>query len=199
MSIVLFDNFELLDAFGPIELLSRVPDDITITLIGPAADPVRSFQGTRVAVDTSFAEAQKPDIVLVPGGQGTRTLVNDAAFISWLSNWAAAASLVTSVCTGSALLATAGLLDGYRATSNKRAFNWAAQHGDEVTWVHRARWVTDGDRWTSSGVAAGMDMTHALIADVVGPDAASEAAASIEYEPHTDPDDDPFARANGLV
>ena len=96
--------------------------------------------------------------MLVPGGQGTRPLVRDRDFLSWLGAWAAPASLVTSVCTGSAVLAAAGLLDGYRATSNKAAFGWAREQGKNVDWVAQARWVEDRDRWTSSGIAAGMDM-----------------------------------------
>ncbi|WP_166999176.1 DJ-1/PfpI family protein [Paramicrobacterium fandaimingii] len=196
VSIVLFGDFELLDAFGPVQLFSRVPEEFSITLVGPTAGPVRSRQGTHVTADTSYADAETPDIALVPGGIGTRGLVADPSFLSWLGTWARPASLVTSVCTGSALLAAAGLLEGYRATSNKRAFDWASSHGDNVTWVREARWVVDRDRWTSSGVTAGMDMTHALIADQLGADAAAEASASIEYEPHTDPDADPFARVS---
>lgn len=199
VSIVLFDGFELLDAFGPIELLSRLPDEFALTLAGPAAGPIRSYQGTRTVADVSYTEAEAPDIVLVPGGQGTRSLAGDPGFLRWLHDWAGDARLVTSVCTGSALLAASGLLDGFRATSNKRAFAWATQFGSDVTWVPQARWVADRTRWTSSGIAAGIDMTHALVADIVGPDAAAEAAASIEYSPRTDPDDDPFARANGLA
>ncbi|WP_166984865.1 DJ-1/PfpI family protein [Paramicrobacterium chengjingii] len=197
VGVVLFDDFELLDAFGPIQLLSRVPEEFSITLVGPTAGPVRSRQGTLITADTSYADAETPDIALVPGGMGTRGLVAEQSFLTWLSEWATSASLVTSVCTGSALLAAAGLLEGYRATSNKRAFDWATQHGENVTWVRHARWVVDRDRWTSSGIAAGMDMTHALIADQLGPDVAAEASASIEYEPHTDPEWDPFARYNG--
>ena len=87
----------------------------------------------------------------------------------------------------------AGLLNGYRATSNKRAFDWASGHGDEVTWVRRARWIHDRNRWTSSGVAAGMDMTAALIGHLTGPEAAATAAREIELEIHPDPTRDPFA------
>ena len=97
------------------------------------------------------------------------------------------------------MLAAAGLLEGYRATSNKRAFAWASSNGEDVEWVPAARWVADRDRWTSAGVSAGMDMACALIAELFGEDAAREAAESAEYEPHTDPAWDPFAARNGLV
>jgi len=106
---------------------------------------------------------------------------------------------VTSVCTGSVLLAAAGLLDGYRATSNKRAFAWAVQQGSNVDWEAQARWVDDRDRWTSSGVAAGMDMSIALIASLHGEDVAAEVATRVELEPHSDSTWDPFAALNGLT
>ncbi|MEO6827587.1 MAG: DJ-1/PfpI family protein [Microbacteriaceae bacterium] len=199
ISIVLFDGFELLDVFGPVQLLGRLPEAFSVTLVGPTAGSVRSSQGTEVVATVGYADAATPQIVMVPGGMGTRRLVEDAEFLSWLASWSEGAELVTSVCTGSALLAAAGLLDGFRATSNKLAFAWASGHGSEVTWVPRARWVEDRDRWTSSGVAAGMDMTAALIASLVGPQAATDAAREIELEIHSDPDWDPFARQFGLA
>jgi transcriptional regulator GlxA family with amidase domain len=95
---------------------------------------------------------------------GTRTLVNNNDFLAWLAKYADAAEFAVSVCTGSAVLAAAGCLDGYRATSNKRAFEWVRTQGRSVEWIPEAHWVEDRDRWTSSGVAAGMDMALALIA-----------------------------------
>lgn len=192
VSVVLFDGFELLDVFGPVELLSKVPD-LTVTYLGPSAGPVRSSQGGQVVAELDYAGAPRPDVVLVPGGVGTRTLVHDEAFLAWLADDATSAALVASVCTGSALLAAAGLLEGYRATSNKRAFEWASAFGDTVEWVRRARWVHDRDRWTSSGVAAGMDMTAALIGDLVSPELAREIAWRTELEVHEDARWDPFA------
>lgn len=193
VSIVLFDDFELLDVFGPLELLSRLPDLVHVHLVGPTKGPVRSSQGAEVLTSARYTEALAPDIVLVPGGKGTRALAEDADFLAWLTRWSQDAERITSVCTGSALLAAAGLLDGYRATSNKRAFAWAVAQSPRVDWAPAARWVHDRDRWTSSGVAAGMDMTAALIADLFGPAHAERAANEIEWEARTDPDHDPFA------
>jgi transcriptional regulator GlxA family with amidase domain len=196
---VLFAGFELLDVFGPVELLSRFPQDISVVMVSPRAGAVRSSQGTEVIATVGYDDAPAPDIVMVPGGLGTRALAADKTFLEWLRRWASDADLVTSVCTGSALLAAAGLLDGYRATSNKRAFAWASGHGSDVEWVASARWVHDRDRWTSSGVAAGMDMTAALIGELFGPVQAQRAAEEIELELHTDATWDPFAAANDLV
>jgi transcriptional regulator GlxA family with amidase domain len=199
ITVVLFDGFELLDVFGPLELLGILRDRFEISLVGPTAAPVRSAQGPEAVPHQSYEEAPRPDIVLVPGGIGTRRLVDDRAFVEWLAGWARPADLVTSVCTGSALLAAAGLLDGYRATSNKRAFDWVRRQGPHVEWVPRARWVEDRDRWTSSGVAAGMDMTLALIARLHGDHLATDVADGVELEWHRDPGWDPFAAEHGLV
>ncbi|MGW0021072.1 DJ-1/PfpI family protein [Rhodococcus sp. NPDC003382] len=198
VSIVLFDGFELLDVFGPVALLSRFPDSVEVLMLGPHEGPVRSSQGTEVVATASYHDAPESDIVMVPGGMGTRSLVRDERFLTWLREWASTATIVTSVCTGSALLAAAGLLNGYRATSNKLAFEWASGHGTDVEWAPRARWVHDRDRWTSSGVAAGMDMTGALLRYLFGREEAERAAREIELELHTDPDRDPFAVAHGL-
>ena len=137
--------------------------------------------------------------MLIPGGQGTRRLVTDEAFLFWLRAWATPASLVTSVCTGSAVLAAAGLLDGYRATSNKAAFEWVREQSGKVDWIAQAWWVEDRDRWTSSGVAAGMDMAAALLADLFGKDIAHRATTRAEFEVHEDASWDPFAKIYGLT
>ncbi|MBU8577928.1 DJ-1/PfpI family protein [Brevibacterium luteolum] len=199
VAVVLFEGFELLDVFGPVELLSVLPDDFTIVMLGPTGEPVASHQGTRIVPDTAYTAAPAADIVLVPGGFGTRPLVTEAGFLTWLRDYCAGAEVVASVCTGSALLAAAGLLDGHRATTNKRAYSWVTGFGRDVDWQPVARWVEDGSRWTSSGVAAGMDMTAALISALTSPEHAREACDFVELDVHTDPGWDPFAARNGLV
>lgn len=199
ISIVLFDGFELLDVFGPVELFSLAGDRLTIEFIGSESGPVASSQGVQVVTTAGYDAAPRPDIILIPGGQGTRRLVNDQAFLSWLSAWATRASLVTSVCTGSAVLAAAGLLDGYRATSNKAAFGWVRQQSENVDWVAHARWVQDRDRWTSSGVAAGIDIAAALLTHLFGSDVTREVTTRAEVEIHDDPSWDPFAKVYGLA
>jgi transcriptional regulator GlxA family with amidase domain len=199
VSVVLFDGFELLDVFGPVELFGMVPDRLAIEFIGPEAGPVSSSQGVQVMATVGYDAAATPDIMLIPGGMGTRRLVDDGSFLSWLRAWAAQASLVTSVCTGSAVLAAAGLLDGYRATSNKAAFAWVREQSGKVEWIAQARWVEDRDRWTSSGVAAGMDMAAALLADLFGKDVADGATTRAELEVHADASWDPFATIHGLA
>lgn len=199
VAVVLFDGFELLDVFGPVPLFSMTGGRVAVELVGPGAGPVRSSQGTEVVATSGYATAGAPDVVLVPGGQGTRALVHDDRFLAWLRSWCADATLVASVCTGSAVLAAAGLLDGYRATTNKRAWSWATGHGTSVEWVAQARWVEDRDRWTSSGMAAGIDMAAALLARWCGTELAAGVTAAAEIDVHTDPSWDPFAAVHGLV
>ena len=199
MGVVLFDRFELLDVFGPLEVYGALPEKFELYLVGPRPGPVRSAQGPEVVAQHGYADAPVADIALVPGGIGARTLVEDDAFLDWLAEWAARARIVTSVCTGAGVLAAAGLLDGYRATSNKRNFAWAVEQGPNVGWAAKARWVDDRDRWTSSGVAAGIDMTLAIIARLHTDELAAALADGIEYDWHRDADWDPFASKNGLT
>lgn len=198
VGVVLFDRFELLDVFGPLELYGALADRFELCLTGPRAGTVTSAQGPQVVASCAYEDAAVPAIVMVPGGIGTRTLVADDRFLAWLRSWATGAEIVSSVCTGSGVLAAAGLLDGYRATTNKRAFAWPVAQGPRTTWVEQARWVEDRNRWTSSGVAAGMDMTLALIARLHGEGLAGEVADRVEYEWHRAADWDPFAALHGL-
>lgn len=198
VTVVLFEGFELLDVFGPVQLLQAVPE-VTVVFAGPTGDPVASSQGVEVVPTISYEQIEPTDILLVPGGKGTRQLARDESFLSWLRGAGSQAPVVASVCTGSAVLAAAGLLEGYAATSNKRAFAWASSFGKKVAWQPEARWVHDRNRWTSSGVAAGMDMTVALIAHLRSEEVALAAANLAEYEPHRDSAWDPFARLYGLA
>lgn len=186
-----------MDVFGPVELLSK-SSRIDISYFSDQPGLVASSQGIRVESTLRYEEVDDPDVLLVPGGSGTRSLVNDHQFLERLARIGAKSRIVTSVCTGSALLAASGLLEGYRATSNKAAFSWARTHGDKVTWAPRARWVHDRNRWTSSGIAAGIDMTCALMRELLGDEPAEAAARLVEYEPHRDSTWDPFAEPYGL-
>jgi transcriptional regulator GlxA family with amidase domain len=154
---------------------------------------------THTFVDFGFDNNPQFDMLLVPGGSGTRREVHNPVLLKWLRRQAEDARYVTSVCTGSALLARAGLLDGRRATTNKAAFDWVTSQSDEVDWQKQARWVKDEHFFTSSGVSAGMDMALALIAEITDLDTAIQVAIWSEYEWHQNPDWDPFAAIHGLV
>ena len=155
--------------------------------------PVTSAQGPRVMADASLSESDNAHVVIVPGGMGTRTQVENTGLLEGLRSLDRTVGIMGSVCTDAALLARAGLLDGRRATSNKAALDWVKTQGPAVSWVDSARWVVDQRYWTSSGVAAAMDMTLDLIRHLVGEDLARRVAQFAEYHWHDDPDEDPFA------
>jgi transcriptional regulator GlxA family with amidase domain len=201
VGIVLFEGFELLDVFGPCEAYGSHHLDGAFKLVTVAANGgrVASAQGPSAVADFALDTAPHLDLLLVPGGIGTRREVDNPALLDWLRTRSAGAALVTSVCTGAALLARAALLDGLRATTNKRAFAWVVSQGPAVNWIKQARWVEDGKFATSAGVSAGIDMALALIARIVNADAAEAVALTMEYEWHRDPAWDPFAKIHGLV
>ena len=196
VGVVLFEGFELLDVFGPLEMLGGKS---RIVLLAEKAGPVASIQGPRSVADEAIAGAGEFDAILVPGGFGTRREVGNQPFLDSLRSLSARSRFVTSVCTGSALLAKAGILDGRRATTNKRAFAWVASQGPAVDWVPQARWVEDGRFFTSSGVTAGMDMALGLIAHLFGREESLAIAQGAEYDWHEDRGWDPFAKLNGLA
>ena len=197
VAAVVFPGFEALDLFGPVEMLSMPKDRFPITIVSVAKGEVESAQGVKVVADCSFSDSVHFDIILVPGGRGTRREVANSVLLDWLRHFEPSASYVTSVCTGSALLAKAGLLDGRKATSNKNAFDWVTSQGPNVKWVGEARWVEDGKFFTSSGVSAGMDMALGLIERIAGGDVSEQAARWAEYSWHKDSTMDPFANPEG--
>lgn len=196
---LIFDGFELLDLFGPMEMFGLLPEDFSITVIAETVGPVKSGQGPSAMADASIADGLDYGIVFVPGGPGTRREINNGPVLDWLRAASDRAELTLSVCTGAAILARAGVLDGRTATSNKAAWAWVTSQGPNVDWKAKARWVEDGPVFTSSGVSAGMDMTLAAIARLHGQDRARQVALWCEYDWHRDPDWDPFAQAHGLV
>lgn len=199
LQIVLFEGFELLDVFGPLEMFGNLGADLRLEMVAARGTVVSSFQGPRTALDATFDRAEPADWLLVPGGFGTREAVNDAALIGWLRERIPAAELIMTVCTGTALVARTGLLDQHRATTNKRAFGWVAEQGPAVDWVREARWVRSGRFATSSGVSAGIDMALAIVEEFFGAARAEALRVATEYDWHRDPTWDPFARLHGLV
>jgi transcriptional regulator GlxA family with amidase domain len=189
---LIFPGFELMDLFGPLQMFGFLPDSFAITLVAQQQSAVASSQGPSSVPQATIEEARDYDIVLVPGGKGTRREVDNAALVNWIARQAAQAKLVATVCTGAALLAKTGLLDGRRATTNKYAFRWVAAQGPNVDWQRTARWVVDGKFFTGSGVAAGIDMSLALIGSLHGNERAREIAEWAEYHWQEDPIDHPF-------
>ena len=132
-------------------------------------------------------------VLLIPGGAGTRTLIEDPEVLREVAALADASEYTLTVCTGSLLLGRTGLLDGREATTNKLLFDLVAGLNPNVHWRRKARWVTDGKYYTSSGVTAGMDMVLGFIRDTMDCDTAKTVARHIEYMWNEDKDSDPFA------
>ena len=198
LGVVLFEGFELLDVFGPLEMFGLAAEHFEIRLISQTGGVVASRQGPKSVCNDSFQSAPAIDVLLVPGGIGTRREVNNPVLLNWLKERSQQAELVASVCTGSALLAKAGVLGGLRATSNKLAFAWASSQSEKVQWQQQARWVEDGKVFSSSGVSAGIDMALAVIAKLVSQQAAEDAANFAEYSWQRDAKYDPFASVTGV-
>jgi transcriptional regulator GlxA family with amidase domain len=196
---VLFPGFELLDVFGPLEMFGVLEAHFDIATIGETPEPIASAQGPRVAVDRTFDSPGKLDLLLVPGGRGTRHEADNPVMLDFLTASYPTLEFLASICTGSGVLAAAGLLEGRRATSNKLNFAWASSRGPNTDWQAEARWVEDGNVWTSGGVAAGIDMSLALIARLLGETTAIKVAEGTEYEWHRDAGWDPFAKIAGLI
>jgi transcriptional regulator GlxA family with amidase domain len=202
VAVALFEGFTVLDVYGPVAAFAacrRVRPDGSLhrffeifTMAGEAGK-VRSGDGPATWAEWNFENAPAYDILVIPGGFGTRTAVGDRTFLDRLAGASRRARITTTVCTGAALLARTGLLDGRPATSNKISWDWVVQQGPRVLWKRKARWVDDGDVLTSSGVSAGIDMALGLIARLHSREMALTAARNMEYVWHESPDGDPFA------
>lgn len=200
LAALVFPGFQTLDLYGPIEMLGdHDVGAVDITIVAETLDPVPSYHGTRTAVDKTIAESSNYDLVLIPGGDSAPLEPRNQAINDWIVSASSNADYVLAVCTGTVLLATTGLLDGRRATTNKKDYTATIPYGPNVDWVPQARWVEDGKFFTSSGVSAGMDMSLAVMAKMFGQEAAEEIAVGTEYDWHKDPKWDPFAKHAGLV
>jgi transcriptional regulator GlxA family with amidase domain len=199
LGVVLFPGFELLDVFGPLEMFGLLKGTVDITMVAQQPGHVSSAQGPEAVARYGFDDCPPLNLLLVPGGFGTRTEVENPHLLSFLRRRVPEVEIAMTVCTGTSLLARAGLLDGRRATTNKMSFQWVTEQGPKVQWVKEARWVEDGKFVTSSGVSAGIDMALAVIARLYGQEISDNVAVAAEYDWHRDAGWDPFARLHGLV
>ena len=191
INCILFDDFETLDLFGPVQVFGR-SDECCVKYFSMNGGIIKSKQNTQIITET-VKNIEKNDVLLIPGGKGTRNLVNDASFIEELKNLVEKTLWCLTVCTGSALLAKTGLLDGCEATSNKMSFDWVKTNGINVKWKYKARWVVDKKYYTSSGISAGIDMSLGFICDHFGREKAEKISKILEYEWNDNKDNDIFA------
>jgi len=180
IAIPIFDRLTALDAVGPYEVLSRLPG-ATVTFVAAEPGPKRTENGMlALTADRALSDLRRPDVIVVPGGLGTRALMHDEPTLAWLREAHAHSQWTTSVCTGALLLAAAGLLTGLEATTHWLAFDLLAAQG--AIPVSR-RVVEQGKVITASGVSAGIDMALTLAAHIAGPEYAQAIQLGIEYDP----------------
>ncbi len=207
IGIFVYDQFEPIDVFGFVEGFSIAryldqgysdppPYPFEIVLIARTKANVKSINGPSVAPDWDWAQARKEplDLLMVPGGGGTWPLLDSEAdpdgvadLLKWMHDMNAKVKIMASVCTGAAVLATCGFLDGLPAATNHNAFGWVASHGPRVHWDRVSRWVDAGKYVTSAGVSAGTDLGFYLVSRLVSREVAEIAVRSAEYDWHRDP------------
>lgn len=192
IAFIMFEDYETLDVFGPAEIFGRLVDKYTLKFYSLEGGVITNRHRVPIMTEKLETIEKSPQIILVPGGMGTRKEVNNTKLLNKIKELSITSDYVLSVCTGSALLAKSGLLDGKQATSNKRAFSWVTSQDTNVNWDKKARWKIDGKYYTSSGVSAGMDMTLGFLADRHGIDFARQVAKEIEYNWIEDMDNDNF-------
>jgi transcriptional regulator GlxA family with amidase domain len=181
IAIPIFDGLTALDAVGPYEVLSRLPG-ASVTFIAQAPGPKRTEnEMLALTADRTLDELRRPDVLVVPGGFGTRELMHDERMLDWIREAHEYSTWTTSVCTGSLLLAAAGLLEGLEATTHWLLMDALAEHG--AIPVSR-RIVESGEKIiTAAGVSAGIDMALLLAARIAGEDLAQAIQLAIEYDP----------------
>ncbi len=180
VAIPIFDGITALDAIGPYEVLSRLPDT-RVDFIAKEPGPKRTGNGMlSLTADRSLSDVRHPEVIVVPGGHGTRPLMHDEELLAWLRVAHDTSQWTTSVCTGALLLGAAGLLDGLEATTHWRVLGQLAELG--AIPVSR-RVVQQGKVITAAGVSSGIDMALTLAARIAGEDVARAIQLAIEYDP----------------
>ena len=191
VGIVVFDDVEVLDFCGPFEVFSvtrleetsrrQSTSPFRVSLIAQEQGVITATGGLRTLADFSFGNCPKLDILLVPGGWGTRTEINNSILGEWLRVKASEVELLTSVCTGSVLLGKAGLLDGKRATTHWKALDWFRQTCPHVHVVEDQHVVHENNILTSAGISAGIDLALKVVAHYYGIEVAQRTARHMEY------------------
>ena len=191
VGILIFPDVEVLDFCGPFEVFSVTRLDeskrreqaspFEVVLVAPSNEQVKVNGGLRVQPDHDLETCPQLDLLVVPGGWGTRTLVSDERVVQWIRAQAREAELVASVCTGSFLLGQAGLLDGRRATTHWQSLDRMEQTFPAITVVRDQHVVEEGSILTSAGIAAGIDLALRVVAKVQGEVIARATARYMEY------------------
>jgi len=187
IAIAVFEGAEELDFAGPWEVLAAWRDlgiaDVEVVLVGESTEPVTCAKGMQVVPQTTWSEVGEVDVLLYPGGYGTRALLGDEANRARLRALQEGGTLLTSVCTGSLVYADAGLLDGRPAATYWAAFDELLALGRDIEPRRDERFVDDGEIITAAGVSAGIDMALHLVGRLGSPDQAGQVRRYIQYDP----------------
>ncbi|MFZ0343109.1 MAG: DJ-1/PfpI family protein [Gaiellaceae bacterium] len=187
IAIAVFEGAEELDFVGPWEVLAmwrdRCASDVDVVLVGESSAPITCAKGMRVVPHVTWSDIGAVDVLVYPGGRGTRPQLGDDAIRARLRTLKEGGTLMTSVCTGALVYADAGLLDGRPAATYWTAFDQLVQLGRDIDPRPDERFVDDGDVITAAGVSAGIDMALHLVGRLGSPDQAKEVRRSIQYDP----------------
>jgi transcriptional regulator GlxA family with amidase domain len=187
VSILLFDDVEVLDFAGPFEVFTAADELLgymafCVGTVAESAGQIRAHNGLTVVADRSVATAPAPDVLVIPGGFGTRRLLDRPALLDWVKSVHATAEVVLSVCTGSLVLAKAGLLDGLTVTTHHEVLPLLEKLAPRSTVVRGERFLDHGKICTAAGVSAGIDASLHLVGRLMNPETATRTADYIEYE-----------------
>jgi transcriptional regulator GlxA family with amidase domain len=187
VQVLIFDDVEVLDFAGPFEVfgvtgLRTGPAPFRVETVGLSKAPIRARNGLEARPSASIDEATRCDVLVLPGGFGTRREMHNATLLDWIRRQAQGAEAVLSVCTGALLLARAGLLDGLDATTHHVAFDELAQASPSTNVLRGARYVDNGHIVTSAGISAGIDASLHVVAKLLGHAVAVETAEYMEYD-----------------
>jgi transcriptional regulator GlxA family with amidase domain len=192
VGLLIFDNVEELDFVGPWEVFQMVnevarhqgqAEPLQNRLISPDGNDITAVKGMRVGAHAAMADIKALDVLLVPGGDGTRGLINDAAIMDWVKTVGSGCDWITSVCTGAFILSKAGFLEGRRATTHWATFDEFKRLGLKGDMVPDVRYVRDGHVVTSAGVSAGIDMSLWLVGQWFTPQFSRNVARAMQYDP----------------
>lgn len=187
VQVLVFDGVEVLDFAGPFEVfavtgLRTGPAPFQVETVGLSKSPVRARGGLEVRPSTSIDDATRCDVLILPGGFGTRREMYNTSLLEWIRRQVESADAVLSVCTGALLLARAGLLDGLDATTHHVAFDELSQASPSTRVLRGARFVDNGHIVTSAGISAGIDASLHVVAKLLGHAVAAETAEYMEYD-----------------
>ena len=186
ISLLIFDDVEVLDFAGPFEVFS-VANELhgfkffDVQIASKSKAPVTAKNGLSINPDVSISEITTSDILIIPGGDGTRPVLNDPEVLQWVRDISHKASLTLSVCSGALILAKAGLLDAMKVTTHHQVFDTLSAIAPKAQIEREARYTDNGKIITSAGISAGIDMSLYVISRLLGEQVAEETAAYMEY------------------